>query len=68
MNATKYSPVPVTCYTGAPVCVVQPATPNVCTPLPPCAAEPVPVNSDVMLALCVLAVVLIAAMAMRRTP
>lgn len=67
MDAIKFSPLPVTCYTTTPICVVQPETPNVCTPLPPC-AKAVPTHSDITLALMVLAVLLIAAGAIRRKP
>lgn len=67
MNAAKFSPLPVTCYTTTPICVVQPETPNVCTPLPPC-AKPVPAGGATTLALMVLAVLLIAFTAIRRKP
>lgn len=68
MNGAKATPVPLTCNPGsAPLCVVRPETPTVCTPLPPCPVE-VPVNSDVMLALAVLCVIVIALATLRRKP
>lgn len=66
---TAFSPLPLVCSpSGTPICVVQPQTPNVCTPLPPCAVHSVPATNDVALALMVLLVVLIARIAVRRKP
>lgn len=68
-TCTSFSPVPLVCSPGATtLCVYQPATPNVCTPLPPCAVHSVPATNDVALALMVLLVVLIAGIAVRRKP
>ncbi len=65
----KHSPLPLVCSPSMPpICVVQPQTPNVCTPLPPCAVHPVPTASGITLALVVLLLILIATIALRSKP
>lgn len=64
---TAFSPLPLVCSpSGTPICVVQPQTPNVCTPLPPCAAHSVPTANSITLGLMVFLVLLIAFIAVRR--
>lgn len=66
---TSFSPLPLVCSPGpTTICVYQPQTPNVCTPLPPCTVVSVPTNSGLALALAVALLILIAAIALRSKP
>lgn len=65
----KNSPLPLVCSPSMPpICVVQPQTPTVCTPLPPCAVHSVPATGGITLAIVVLLLILIAAIALRSKP